>query len=81
MALPMAPRPMMPRRSPHTLSVSGTGALSQPPARTYVSLNTVRRTVARISAHAASATHSAAAPGELVTAMPSSRALAMSTPS
>ena len=40
----------MPRRLPHTRSVSGIGARSQPFARTWRSWTTMRRTTARISA-------------------------------
>jgi len=43
--------------------------LSQFPARTNLSLNTVRRIVARTSANALSATHSVRTSGVLVTAM------------
>jgi hypothetical protein len=80
-ALPIAPKPRMPMRSPHTLSVKIGGSGIHWPARTMRSNIAVRRIVANSSDHAASATHSAAADGELVIAMPRLRAAATSMPS
>ena len=82
MALPMrAEAENADALAPHLVRERSAGPASSRPARTMRSNIAVLRTVARSSDHAASATHSAAASGELVTAMPSARAASTSMPS